>query len=100
MYHRQTVVEPYVRDASKTHPDGARASEPVILTPAPMSRLSLSLALVVALALAGCRSEQAPAAPSPSAAADAEPHPSFLYGRVTTVGGETYEGRLRFGGGE
>ncbi|HLT47973.1 MAG TPA: hypothetical protein VK002_12140 [Rubricoccaceae bacterium] len=98
MYHRQTVVEPYVRDASKTHPDGARASEPVILTPAPMSRLSL--ALVVALALAGCRSEQAPAAPSPSAAADAEPHPSFLYGRVTTVGGETYEGRLRFGGGE
>jgi hypothetical protein len=36
---------------------------------------------------------------TPSTAA-AEPHPSFLYGRVTTVGGATYEGRLRFGGGE
>ena len=27
-------------------------------------------------------------------------HPSFLYGRITTVGGTTYEGRLRFGGEE
>ena len=31
----------------------------------------------------------------------AEPaHPSFLYGRVTTVDGLTYEGRLRWGDGE
>ncbi|HYG65647.1 MAG TPA: hypothetical protein VEL74_23895, partial [Thermoanaerobaculia bacterium] len=36
--------------------------------------------------------------PSPSAAA-AEAHQSFLYGRVTAVGGATYEGRLRWGEG-
>jgi len=29
-----------------------------------------------------------------------EPHPSFLYGRVTTSDGATYEGRLRWGGDE
>lgn len=33
---------------------------------------------------------------SPSAAA--EVHPDFLYGRITTVDGTTYEGRLRWGG--
>ena len=36
---------------------------------------------------------------TPSTAA-AEAHPSFLYGRVTTHGGATYEGRLRWGGDE
>ena len=35
-----------------------------------------------------------------SPAATAEVHPSFLYGRVTTYDGTTYEGRLRWGGGE
>ncbi len=29
----------------------------------------------------------------------AEIHPGFLYGRITTVDGATYEGRLRWGGG-
>ena len=38
-------------------------------------------------------------ADSPSTAT-AEAHPSFLYGRVTTHGGATYEGRLRWGGDE
>jgi hypothetical protein len=44
-----------------------------------------------------------PAAPAPTAAeqaAAAAAHPGFLYGRVTTDGGATFEGRLRFGGGE
>lgn len=36
-------------------------------------------------------------APSETAAEEA---PGFLYGRVTTVDGDTYEGRLRFGGDE
>ena len=31
----------------------------------------------------------------PSAAADEGVHPGMLYGRVTTDGGVTYEGRLR-----
>lgn len=29
-----------------------------------------------------------------------EAHPSFLYGRITVDGGTTYEGRLRWGGGQ
>jgi hypothetical protein len=37
-----------------------------------------------------------PTASTPSTAA-AEAHPSFLYGRITLVGGATYEGRLRWG---
>src|SRR3954465_6280969 len=36
-------------------------------------------------------------AATPSTAAS-EAHPGFLYGRVTTVDGATYEGRLRLGG--
>ncbi len=36
--------------------------------------------------------------PSPSAPAAAEAHPGFLYGRITTDAGTTYEGRLRWGG--
>ncbi len=39
-----------------------------------------------------------PANTASIAAADA--HPSFLYGRVTTDDGATYEGRLRWGGDE
>ncbi|HYN42173.1 MAG TPA: hypothetical protein VE129_10380, partial [Thermoanaerobaculia bacterium] len=41
-----------------------------------------------------------PAAMTPSTGATAvgEIHPGFLYGRITTLGGATYEGRLRWGG--
>lgn len=42
-----------------------------------------------------------PAIPPPTAPAEthlgAEAHPGFLYGRITTVDGATYEGRLRWG---
>ena len=41
-----------------------------------------------------------PAATAPTATAAEEAHPSFLYGRISTVDGVTYEGRLRWGGGE
>ena len=41
-----------------------------------------------------------PATTASTGAAVAEAHPSFLYGRVTTHGGATYEGRLRWGGDE
>lgn len=37
---------------------------------------------------------------TPSEETAVEYHPSFLYGRVTTYGGTTYEGRLRWGGEE
>ncbi len=37
---------------------------------------------------------------TPSAAGEPEEAPGFLYGRVTTHGGDTYEGRLRWGGDE
>jgi hypothetical protein len=55
---------------------------------------------------AGCRVEErkvdsaVPASPAvtPSTArAAAEHDQGFLYGRITTIGGTTYEGRLRFG---
>ena len=35
-----------------------------------------------------------------SSTAPAEAHPGFLYGRITTVDGATFEGRLRWGRGE
>jgi len=38
-----------------------------------------------------------PGIPPASAPAAAETHPGFLYGRITTVDGATYEGRLRWG---
>jgi hypothetical protein len=41
-----------------------------------------------------------PAVASPTVAAAEEAHQSFLYGRITTVDGVTYEGRLRWGGDE
>src|SRR3954462_2223491 len=41
-----------------------------------------------------------PPAIPPSTAPAAETHPDFLYGRVTTVDGATYEGRLRWGGSQ
>ncbi len=73
------------------------------------SRRALQGALVAAIVLvllaAGYRMLErglAPAAmpPAPASPPLAAAHPSFLYGRVTTVGGTTYEGRLRFGGDE
>jgi len=76
----------------------------------------LLLVLLVLLALAaGHRAREQAVAPDPSAAtspaiapstaaavtAPAEDaHRGFLYGRVTTVVGATYEGRLRWGGDE
>lgn len=47
---------------------------------------------------AACRPLERDAGPAAAAAEGA--HPSFLYGRVTTVNGVTYEGRLRWGGDE
>ena len=41
-----------------------------------------------------------PAAATSPAITAAEAHPGFLYGRITTVDGATYEGRLRWGGDE
>ena len=41
-----------------------------------------------------------PATTAQAAIAAEEAHPSFLYGRITTVDGATYEGRLRWGRGE
>ena len=39
-------------------------------------------------------------APSTTPTAAGTVHPGFLYGRVTTLGGATYEGRLRWGGNQ
>lgn len=46
------------------------------------------------------RSTTAPAKPNSSAPGGGEVHPSLLYGRVRTVDGLTYQGRLRCGRGE
>jgi hypothetical protein len=64
-----------------------------------------ALATVLAL-VAGCRvheKEVEPAAPPPPAVtpsiapAAAESYQGFLYGRITSIAGTTFEGRLRFG---
>ncbi len=39
-------------------------------------------------------------APLPSGAEEEEAHPSCLYGRIQTIDGVSYEGRLRWGGGQ
>ncbi|HSE63258.1 MAG TPA: hypothetical protein VLG15_06565 [Thermoanaerobaculia bacterium] len=39
-----------------------------------------------------------PPAVTPAIPAGEDAHPDFLYGRITTHGGATYEGRLRWGG--
>jgi hypothetical protein len=63
-------------------------------------------AVLVLLAAAGYRAlNRGPSAvgrsPAPAPSAGEEPAgPSFLYGRVITVGGVIHEGRLRWGGGE
>jgi hypothetical protein len=43
---------------------------------------------------------QSTVAPAPSVSTAPAIHPSFLHGRVTTVDGVAFEGRLRFGGDE
>ncbi len=74
-----------------------------------MKRASIAggaFATALILVAAGCRVHEKrvdPAAPSPAAtpsttSSAAETRPGFLYGRITTRGGATYEGRLRFGG--
>jgi hypothetical protein len=74
-----------------------------------------SLIIIIALALLVClvvivtrpdepvaasapASAPSPATTPPPAAAAKEAHPGFLYGRITTDAGTTYEGRLRWGG--
>ena len=79
-----------------------------------ISRIVVALALlaavlVVFVLVAGRRAlEQdvdpavatSPAIAPSTAAEEAAEAPGFLYGRITTEDGATYEGRLRFGGGE
>ncbi|MGC4054719.1 MAG: hypothetical protein QM757_38215 [Paludibaculum sp.] len=42
----------------------------------------------------------APAATVPGTRAERAPHPSLIYGRILTVDGVTFEGRLRWGGNQ
>jgi hypothetical protein len=69
----------------------------------PRAALALA-ALVLAAGYWGVlRQADQNAAPPPARAVwTAQPaiHPSFLHGRITTVDGATYQGRLRFGGNE
>ena len=60
--------------------------------------------IVLGLAIAGYlafKQNVAPTTPPstaiPPSTTTAEAHPSFLYGRITSADGTTYEGRLRFG---
>jgi hypothetical protein len=63
---------------------------------------ALIAALVLLTAVAGYRSRDRAAGPlaTPGPQAPLGHLPGFLYGRVTTVGGATFEGRLRFGRSE
>src|SRR5688500_11692064 len=57
--------------------------------------------VLVLLGLAfGYRARKPDVAPATPAVTAEEAHQSFLYGRITTVDGVTYEGRLRWGSGE
>lgn len=76
------------------------------MTRATITRGTLAAVLVLT-ALAGCgRSREQDAPPAAAAGPAATTHPSaethegFLYGRVATFEGSTYEGRLRWGGDE
>jgi hypothetical protein len=65
---------------------------------------AFATALVLLALMVGYRSLQqnsvpaTPVSPAATPAGAAEAHPSFLYGRITTRGGGTYQGRLRWGG--
>ena len=69
---------------------------------------AVAIVLIVLALVAGYRAREQDVDPAaatspaitPSTAAAAEAHPSFLYGRITTYDGATYEGRLRWGGDE
>jgi hypothetical protein len=65
--------------------------------------LVTALVLIVALVVLGRAPEQvfqaaATVTPATTAAASAEVDPDFIYGRITTVDDDSYEGRLRWGG--
>lgn len=61
----------------------------------------LTSVLVLVALVAAYRALREEAAPVPLPEADEEQaHPSFIYGRIITAEGATYEGRLRWGGGE
>lgn len=72
-------------------------------TIATLTRSAAAAVLVVGLAT-GCALLERDAGDATEAttlsSAAAEAHPSFLHGRITTVDGDRYEGRLRFGGNE
>ena len=84
------------------------------MTRAKIAGGALATAIVLLAVVAGYRAlrhdadraaPRAPAiTPSPPPPAEthqaAETHQGFLYGRITTAGGSTYEGRLRWGGAE
>lgn len=64
-----------------------------------------AIVLTVLALVAGYRTLEHDVDPAAATSPEISPstvaaHPSFLYGRITTVGGTTYEGRLRFGGEE
>lgn len=97
------------RPASPVAPRPEERPKPAPSRPSEAIRSGLQGALVIAVVLvvlaAGYRVLERVAAPDPASpptlqASAGAAHPSFLYGRVTTVGGTTYEGRLRFGGSE
>ena len=73
------------------------------MSPTAPARVAVAALVLIAL-LAACRSPEPPPAPGSPAEAVASDTlrdaPGFLYGRVTTYGGDTYEGRLRWGGDE
>jgi len=64
-----------------------------------MPARAASITLLVLALTAGCIEDgDVELVSAGSAAAASAVHPSFLYGRITTVDGESYQGRLRFGG--
>jgi hypothetical protein len=94
-----------IRSISRTYPNGVQAQKSVTLTSEPMPRISPAVVFfAVVFVLAACRSEREvppAAAPSPIPSIETtEEAPGFLYGRITTYDGATFEGRLRWGGDE
>jgi hypothetical protein len=73
-----------------------------------VSLIIIALVLLVCLVVIGSRPDKPhpsagasvsqPTTPPPETDPPAEVHPGFLYGRITTGDGATYEGRLRWGG--
>ena len=70
---------------------GSRSDQPLVASPRLLELLDQD---------AEAASETSPAVTAPLAPAAEEARQGFLYGRVTTDDGATYEGRLRFGGVE